>query len=163
MEDGIEIVSADFWKERDRKVFLSLLNAYIEDEMGGGELFQDEEQIERLLEGVISHPALFVLLAFKNGEAAGMAVCFTGFSTFQAKKLINIHDFIVKKEFRRQGVGKALLQRVYEEGQKKGCCKITLEVRKDNEKAKKLYRCFGFGEAAAPSYFWSKKIEGEKQ
>ena len=42
----------------------------------------------------------------------GAAVCFIGFSTFAAKPLINIHDFVVLPAARGKGVGRRLLEAV---------------------------------------------------
>ena len=45
----------------------------------------------------------------------------------------------------------------------RGCCKVTLEVLSNNEKAKKAYTRFGFepyvlDPAAGPAQFWQKGV-----
>ena len=52
------------------------------------------------------------------------------------------------------------VQRVARE---RGCCKVTLEVLSNNEKAKKAYTRFGFepyvlDPAAGPAQFWQKGV-----
>ena len=60
------------------------------------------------------------------------------FSSFQAKPLINIHDLAVLPSHRGQGIGHRLIDAVAVRGRELGCCKMTLEVRPDNEPA---WRC----------------------
>jgi ribosomal protein S18 acetylase RimI-like enzyme len=38
------------------------------------------------------------------------------------------------------------LERVEARGRELGCCKLTLEVREDNDRAQRLYRKCGFGD-----------------
>ncbi len=92
-----------------------------------------------------------------------MAICFVGFSTFAGKSLINIHDFAVTAERRGQGIGRAMLECVEAKARDLACCKITLEVRHDNERARGLYKRFGFGDfGAGPAdgdfLFWAKSL-----
>jgi len=93
-------------------------------------------------------PGRLVLLAFEGDRPVGVAVCFPGFSTFQARPLINIHDLAVLPGSRGRGVGRALLGAVEDEAHRRGCCKLTLEVRQDNPAAR-LYRALGYGAASA--------------
>ena len=81
-----------------------------------------------------------------------------GYSTFNAKPLINIHDIIVKKEYRNMGVAKKILEKIVEYGKDTGCCKITLEVRIDNEIANHLYKNSGFIQSDPPMKFLHKKL-----
>ena len=68
-----------------------------------------------------------------------------GFSTFYARPLLNIHDLAVHRDYRGQGVGRALIAAIEEKARKLNCCKLTLEVRQDNDIAWGLYRNVGFG------------------
>ena len=90
-----------------------------------------------------------VFLAWDKDTPVGIAVCFVGFSTFMARPLLNIHDLAVIPAYRRQGVGRLLLERVAAKGQELGCCKLTLEVRADNHSAQRLYEAVGFDNAAS--------------
>jgi ribosomal protein S18 acetylase RimI-like enzyme len=114
---------------------------------------------EKLVNGILNYPSAFVLFATKrNNKIAGMAVCFEGFSTFLAMPLINIHDLIVYKKYRRQGIARRLLEAVEVEAKKRSCCRITLEVRDDNLRAKPLYTSLGYGEQENHMLFWGKKL-----
>ena len=60
---------------------------------------------ERLIAGLRTHPTTRVWLAFAGGAAIGVCIGFTGFSTFQAQPLLNIHDLAVLSTHRGRGVG----------------------------------------------------------
>ncbi len=62
-----------------------------------------------------------------------------------------ITNIAVRKEYRKQGFGNKLLQHLIQYYKDKDCLGITLEVRKSNENAIKLYEKFGF------------KLEGERK
>ncbi len=45
----------------------------------------------------------------RNDTPAGLILAFEGFSSFQCRPLLNLHDVIVSKAFRGQGLSKKLL------------------------------------------------------
>jgi ribosomal-protein-alanine N-acetyltransferase len=57
---------------------------------------------------------------------------------------IDIHNLAVQPTYRRRGIGRALLETVVEEARRQGVGRVTLEVRKSNEAAQKLYHTLGF-------------------
>jgi ribosomal protein S18 acetylase RimI-like enzyme len=99
-----------------------------------------------------------VLFVTVGDEVAGLATCFTNFSTFKVKPYINIHDIVIDEAFRRLGLGRKLLQQIGTIAAERGCCKVTLEVREDNETAKALYQSLGFEECAPKMLFWTKTL-----
>ena len=81
----------------------------------------------------------------------------------KARPLLNIHDLAVLPSYRGRGVGHALLQAAEEHARREGCCKLTLEVRDDNARARALYRSFGFedfavGDDSTPTRFLGKPL-----
>jgi ribosomal protein S18 acetylase RimI-like enzyme len=104
-----------------------------------------------------------VLIARLAGVPAGLAVSFEGYSTFQARPLLNLHDFVVDPEFRGRGVALGLLSRLEREARSRGCCKITLEVLEGNARARGIYARFGFAgyeldPATGKALFLQKKL-----
>jgi ribosomal-protein-alanine N-acetyltransferase len=57
---------------------------------------------------------------------------------------IDIHNIAVHNEFRRRGLGRNLLENVIAEARNRACRRITLEVRKSNLAAQRLYESVGF-------------------
>jgi ribosomal protein S18 acetylase RimI-like enzyme len=92
----------------------------------------------------IARGTALVLIARREAAPAGVAVCFLGYSTFAARPLLNLHDLAVVPEARGLGVGRALLAAVDAEARARGCVKVTLEVREDNGRARRLYEHTGF-------------------
>jgi ribosomal protein S18 acetylase RimI-like enzyme len=158
----LTIALADYSDPLDAADVVRLTDAYARDPMGGGEPLPPEVR-ERLVEGLAAQPGAFSLLARVDGEAAGIANCFTGFSTFAVRPLVNIHDLGVKAEYRGRGVGRALLEAVESEARRRGACKVTLEVLSGNEAAKTLYAALGFATytldpGSGTAQFWEKKL-----
>jgi len=146
---------ADLANDKHKETVIELLDAYMRDGMGINAPMREELK-EPMLEGLTKHQESFVLLAKEGENYVSLATCFYGFSTFNAQPLINIHDLIVLPMHRNKGIGKQVLRKVAQIGRENNCCKITLEVRSDNENAKALYKSEGFKDSEPPMHFWSK-------
>jgi len=57
---------------------------------------------------------------------------------------VDIHNLAVRSEFRRRGIGKLLLREVVNEALRQCSLRVTLEVRKSNMPAQRLYQSVGF-------------------
>ena len=57
---------------------------------------------------------------------------------------VDIHNLAVRSEYRRRGIGRILLQQVILEALRRSSVQVTLEVRKSNLAAQKLYESAGF-------------------
>jgi ribosomal protein S18 acetylase RimI-like enzyme len=88
-------------------------------------------------------PLAFVLLAEVDGDAIGLATYHFIYSTFLAKPGIWLDDLYVKSEHRNYRVGQALMQRLREIGQEKGCGRIDWTVAVSNERGIKFYERIG--------------------
>jgi ribosomal protein S18 acetylase RimI-like enzyme len=160
-----EIREADFADPVHTTGIIDVLNSYAADPVGGAEPLSADVR-ERLVPALQSHPSALVLLAFAAQRPVGIAVCFFGLSTFQARPLLNIHDLAVVPEFRGKRVGRALLSEAEQRATCRGCCKLTLEVQEDNVRARSLYGNFGFSDYlvgdSAPTRFLSKALPSSK-
>lgn len=122
---------------------LDLLEEYSRGIQGGGQPLKEYVR-SNLVAELRDRPGCHVLLAFVEDQPAGLAICFEGFSTFACQPTLNIHDFVVSKKFRGQGLAKDLLDKVQEVAKSRGCCKLTLEVLEGNQRAKQVYERYGF-------------------
>jgi len=68
---------------------------------------------------------------------------------------IDIHNLAVRPAYRRQGIGRALLEAVLEEARRQGADRVTLEVRKSNEAAQRLYQALGFAAKGVRTAYYS--------
>ena len=156
------ITRADFADPADAAAIVAMLDVYARDPMGGGEPLSDDVR-ERLVPALAQVPGAIVLLARLDGEAVGIANCFTGFSTFAARPLVNIHDIAVAPGHRGKGIARALFAAIEVEARTRGTCKITLEVLSGNQRAKELYASLGYGDyqldpETGHALFWQKRL-----
>lgn len=154
----------DLFVEQDAADLVRLLREYALDPMGGSEDLPSHVQTNLISELQKRSSIVHAFVARVNGEAAGLAIGFEGFSTFNCSPLLNIHDFIVSSSHRRLGVGASLLNFIDDFSRRLGFCKLTLEVLQGNEPAMALYRHCGFAPyeldpKMGAAVFWQKKIE----
>ena len=57
---------------------------------------------------------------------------------------VDIHNIAVHPDFRRQGIGRLLLEQVVDSARRQERLRVTLDVRFSNAPAQNLYRSFGF-------------------
>jgi len=134
-----------------------LLNHYMEDPMGDYPPLKPDELV-LLAERLAERAHAFVLFMLLDGKYVGMSTCFELLSTFKIKPYLYIHDFIVHSDFRGQRLGRKLMEKLVEISLERDYCKITLEVREDNEAALILYQKMGFIECDPKMYFWTKTL-----
>ncbi|TWU47137.1 GNAT family N-acetyltransferase [Rubripirellula reticaptiva] len=139
----IEISTADLSSPEHAGATLSLLETYAADIMGGGKSLSPHTRTH-LVDELRNRENCVVVLAWADDVPAGMAICFEGFSTFSCQAILNIHDFVVAAEFRRQGIAMDLLAKIQEVAVERKCCKLTLEVLEGNHVAQRAYQKFGF-------------------
>lgn len=160
--EGLIIKAVDFSNPDQGRELLQLLNAYALDPMGGGEALPQATK-ERLITEMAKREGVYSFIAYVDAVAVGLVNCVEGFSTFAAQPLCNIHDIAVLPDYRGQGIAQALMQRVCEYAQTRGCCKVTLEVLTGNTRARNAYRSFGFkpyqlDPALGAAEFWEFKL-----
>lgn len=158
----IKTILADLKNPQHANDFMKVLAAYAKDPMGGGEELSTYVK-ENLVTKLLAQQNNFVVLCYVDNDIAGISNCFYGFSSFKAKRLINIHDFAILPTHRGKGLSKNLLEKVEEVARDNDCCKITLEVLENNIKAKRVYQSFGFeGYELNPemgkAVFWQKAL-----
>ncbi|SFG23532.1 Acetyltransferase (GNAT) family protein [Novosphingobium sp. CF614] len=158
----LRIDAVDFADPADAAALVFVLDAYARDPMGGGRPLAPDVR-ERLCPVLAEFPGAFAFIARLGGEPVGGATCFTGFSTFAARPLVNIHDVSVIPGQRGKGIARALFAAIEAEARARGACKVTLEVLSGNERAKALYAALGYGNyaldpQAGTAQFWEKKL-----
>ena len=99
-----------------------------------------EEDLAR--DGFGENPRFRALIAEWNGQPAGYAVIFHYFSTWVGRGLF-LEDLFVREEFRKHGIGTALLAEVARIAVEEQCYGIHWEVLDWNKKAIDLYKALG--------------------
>ena len=140
---NLNIRIADYHQQKDANAIVGLLDHYAQDPMGGGQSLP-KKVTQNLIPTLQKIENAFSVLCFAGERPVGLVNCFQGFSTFNCQPLINIHDVIVRSNFRGQGISLKMLKYVEYEAKERGCCKLTLEVLERNDIAKSAYKGFGF-------------------
>jgi ribosomal protein S18 acetylase RimI-like enzyme len=131
---------------------IKLLNDYMNDPMGKNSPME-EGLAPRIIAGLQTYAGYLGFFVMAGDHYAGLANCNQNFSTFKARPILNIHDFIVAPECRSIGAGRFLMKGVLDYASGKGFCRVNLEVREDNHAAKALYQKMGFLECEPPMHF----------
>ena len=138
------------------------MRIYALDPMGGGRDLSDYVRAN-LAAALGNREDVHVILAYEDGEAAGLITCIEGFSTFACKPLLNIHDVVVRPESRGRGISRLLFNEAEAIARERGCCKLTLEVLEGNNVAISAYTRLGFSAyqldpTLGKAMFWEKKL-----
>ena len=88
----------------------------------------------------LENPDVSYLFVAKNAE--GRVVGFCGF--WRVLDELHINNLAVLPEYRRLGIASKILSCVFEVGRRVDAGRATLEVRRSNEIARRLYERFGF-------------------
>ncbi len=87
-----------------------------------------------------------VLLAERDGHAAGFAQLYPMYSSVQTSRIWVLNDLYVSPEQRRLGIAHALLKHAIEHARDDGASRVQLETGRRNEAARALYRAAGWRE-----------------
>ncbi len=93
------------------------------------------------------------LVAEQQGIVAGYVVAH---SAADEGEILNLG---VAAAHRRQGIGRALVERVLQTLAQRGVGTVYLEVRASNAAARQLYESLGFGEVARRARYYRRPIE----
>jgi len=161
---GVVVRPVDFEKPVESHAVVELLDMYAREELHGAKGLEAEVKA-RLPEALAAEPGTIAFLAWQDERPVGVALCFRRYSTFAGAPLVNIHDLAVRPELRGEGIGRKLLEAAEAHAKDTGCCRLTLEVLESNERARGLYRSFGFddfpdGENGRRTFFLSKALRG---
>jgi GNAT superfamily N-acetyltransferase len=88
-------------------------------------------------------PVAEAIVGEYGGEAAGFVLYFHNFSTFLGKPGIYLEDLYVRPEFRRAGIGKAVLARLAKIATERGCGRLEWSVLDRNEPSIRFYESLG--------------------
>jgi GNAT superfamily N-acetyltransferase len=140
----------------DVPLILSLIKELAEYERLSHEVVATEDSLKEWLFG--ERPVAEVLIGEYGEQPAGFALYFHNFSTFLGKPGIYLEDLYVRSEFRRAGLGLALLVRLAGIARERGCGRMEWSVLDWNEPSIKFYESLG----ASPVGGWTVyRVTGE--
>jgi len=113
------------------------------------ELNPDPQKQRRALELILAEPSRArIYVAREAGTVIAMAALHFTTSTAEGGKVAWFEDCIVRPEYRRRGIGEALLAYVVAQARAEGALRVMLLTDGDNARAHALYRKIGFTDSA---------------
>ncbi len=133
----------------DVPLILQLIRELAEYERAPDDAVATEEQLREVLFG--KQPSAQVLVASEGEEAMGFAVYFFNFSTWLGRPGLYLEDLFVRPVARGRGYGRALLVRLAQIAQERGCGRMEWAVLDWNDPAIQFYKKLG----AKPMEEWT--------
>jgi GNAT superfamily N-acetyltransferase len=127
--------------ERDVGLILQLIKDLAAYEKLADQVSATEEDLRASLFG--PRAAAEALIGYAGGEAAGFAIYFQNFSTFNGRPGLYLEDLFVRPAWRRRGLGRLLLARLARIAVERGYGRMEWSVLDWNEMALKVYRAAG--------------------
>lgn len=98
-----------------------------------------------LFERLINHESvIFMALDATSQNAAGFVQLYPTFSSVSLQPVWILNDLFVMPDYRRQGIGRALVQQAIDLVRARGDKGLTLQTAPDNVSAQLLYQSLGF-------------------
>jgi GNAT superfamily N-acetyltransferase len=125
----------------DAPLLTTLIHELAEYDRLAHEAIAIEDDITR--DGFGTTPKFRAVIAEWNGQVAGYALFFDFYSSFQGRAGLFLDDLFVREEFRKHGIGKALVAHVAGIAWKEGYFCMRWEVLDWNTPAIDFYRNLG--------------------
>jgi len=127
--------------ERDLPAIVRLVRHLAEYEKLAHVMVSSEDDFRKALFGPRTNAE--ALMAFADDATVGFALYFYNFSTFLGKRGIYLEDLFVEPEYRGQGIGKALLQRLASIAKDQDCGRMEWSVLTWNQPSIDFYHRLG--------------------
>ena len=95
------------------------------------------------LRKIINNPDHVAIVAFDGNKIIGIIILIT-YLLIEGERKGWIEGLVVSENYRGQGIGRKLLEKVIEEAKKKGLKSLNLTSREERIAANKLYQKMGF-------------------
>lgn len=116
----------------------------------------DDKNKKAMLSKHLFHPddtVKCIVVEFEN-EIAGYATYMKQFSTWDAEFYIYLDCLYLKEEYRGQGIGKQLMERIKQDAKVLNCKMIQWQTPDFNVKAIKFYQNLGAKSKSKERFFW---------
>ena len=104
---------------------------------------KSHEEIKSNLEEMIQDESNFILIAEDKQVAVGVIICkvreINNHTNLKNTKFLWINEICVKQEYRRNGIGRSLIEKAKEIAKANNCLRLELNCWELNEEAMKFY------------------------
>jgi GNAT superfamily N-acetyltransferase len=106
----------------------------------------DKEKVVKNCKKILSDVNSYMLVAEMNDSVTGF-IHFTTRTTLLHYKLSGLIDeLVVARDYKKKGVGKALIHAAAEQCRQLGCCELEVSTEFSNTAAREFYKGCGFSE-----------------
>jgi ribosomal-protein-alanine N-acetyltransferase len=103
----------------------------------------------------LERPEVCFIYILQTPESPAAAFC----AFWRVADQAHINNLAVRPELRRRGVGRQMLEAVIAEARRLGAASLSLEVRRSNIAAQRLYLRAGFREEAVRKSYYTQPVE----
>ena len=114
----------------------------------------DKDTAKQFLFERLKNKESIIFLAFENGEAVGFTQLYPSFSSISMQPVYILNDLYVTKEYRKQGIGVALLNKAKQLCRNNNYKGLSLQTETTNP-AQHLYESLGWEKDPDLQYFWT--------
>ncbi len=125
----------------DVSVILAMIRELAAFEKAASQVVATEADLLR--HGFGARPAFHVTMAEWDGEVAGFALYFFGFSTWTGSPTLYLEDLFVRPAYRKRQIGRSLMQWLAREAKDRRCGRFLWQVLDWNEPAIAFYESLG--------------------
>jgi GNAT superfamily N-acetyltransferase len=119
-----------------------------------------ELRIRQINEALFSDlPSAYALLAWDDGQLAGFASYSYLWPAAGLTRSLYLKELYVIETARRKGIGKLLMQRLYDIAVEEGCSRVEWTTDRDNPDALRFYADLGIPVRASKLFY---RIEGDE-
>ncbi|MBN4085451.1 GNAT family N-acetyltransferase [Flavobacteriaceae bacterium AH-315-B10] len=116
----------------------------------------DKEAAKQFLFERLKNRDSIIFLAFVDNEAVGFTQLYPSFSSVSMQPIYILNDLYVTKEYRKQGIGVALLNKAKQLCKEQNYKGLGLQTETSNP-AQYLYESLGWKKDTDLQYFWKNK------
>ena len=128
--------------DKDLPQLVQLLAQLFEQE---AEFSPDAGKQEAALKMILADPKVGRIFVARDGKkTVAMASVLYTVSTAEGGRAALFEDLVVHADYRKQGIGEALLKHVVAQAKAEGLLRLTLLTDMQNERAQAMYRRVGF-------------------
>ena len=130
-------INIRFAQPKDMQSVLELIHELAKYENAPNEVIVTKQDL--INDGFGKDKVFDCIVAEKGNNILGMAIFYTGYSTWKGKTLY-LEDFLVKQEFRKSGIGQMIFDAVISEAKNRKVKRMDWQVLDWNEPAINFYK-----------------------
>ncbi len=119
----------------------------------------DIDLANRFIKARIEHNESELFIASVDGNIVGFTQLYPSFCSVDAAKIYILHDLFVDADYRKSGLGRALMEKAHDWARQNGAARVDLLTDKTNIPGQQLYESLGYKKVLESFYAYSLAVE----